>query len=131
VRAASVRPGVLLSGGETTVTIRGEDGAGGRNTEYLLALALALNGRRGVAAIACDTDGVDGNAEAAGAILRPDSLTRARAAGLDPAEMLAQHRSAELFSILGDLVETGPTRTNVNDFRAILISAGTGAGHNL
>ncbi len=125
------KPQVLISGGETTVTIRGDGGKGGRNTEYLLALALALEGNGYIAALACDTDGIDGNAEAAGAILLPDSLARARAAGLDPDSMLDRHRSAELFAALGDLVGTGPTRTNVNDFRAILISAGTGAGHIL
>jgi len=130
-RTVSDRPRILLSGGETTVTIRGDGGAGGRNTEYLLALALAVEGRADIAAIACDTDGIDGNAQAAGAVLRPDSMARARAAGLDPAAMLAQHRSATLFAALGDLVETGPTRTNVNDFRAILISSGTGAGPDL
>ena len=116
-------PLVLLSGGETTVTLRGNGGSGGRNTEYLLALGLALDGHPGIRAIACDTDGIDGNADAAGAILRPDSLARARALGLNPAHLLRDHDSASLFDALGDLVKTGPTRTNVNDFRAILISA--------
>jgi hydroxypyruvate reductase len=118
----SRRPTVILSGGETTVTIgAGASGAGGRNTEYLLALALGLGGARGVFALACDTDGIDGNAEAAGAILRPGTLIATRSLGLDPAAMLARHDSASLFGAVGDLVVTGPTRTNVNDFRAILI----------
>jgi len=116
-------PLVLLSGGETTVTLTGRSGSGGRNTEYLLALGLALDSHPGISAIACDTDGIDGNCHAAGAILRPDSLARARALGLNPARMLRDHDSAPLFGALGDLVTTGPTRTNVNDFRAILICA--------
>ncbi len=124
-------PLVLLSGGETTVTLSGNGGSGGRNTEYLLALGLALDGHPGIRAIACDTDGIDGNADAAGAILRPDSLARARALGLNPARMLHGHHSASLFGALGDLVKTGPTRTNVNDFRAILINAGTDTGLDL
>jgi glycerate 2-kinase len=117
-------PLVLLSGGETTVTLTGNGGSGGRNTEYLLALGVALDGHPGIRAIACDTDGIDGNSDAAGAILRPDSLARARALGLNPAQVLRDHDSASLFGALGDLVKTGPTRTNVNDFRAIMISAG-------
>jgi hydroxypyruvate reductase len=132
-------PRLLLSGGETTVTLAaGTGGAGGRNTEFLLALALALDGRGDVSAIACDTDGIDGDAGAAGAILRPDSLARARALGLDPGAMLEAHRSGEFFAALGDLVRTGPTRTNVNDFRAVLVNAagappgaGTGAPGDL
>jgi hydroxypyruvate reductase len=115
------RPSVILSGGETTVTIAGEPGLGGRNTEYLLGLALALNGAKGVYALAADTDGIDGDSHAAGAILRPGTLTAARSLGLDPAAMLQSHDSARLFASLGDLVVTGATRTNVNDFRAILI----------
>lgn len=118
------QPHILLSGGETTVTVGAEGGSGGRNTEYLLALALALDGHPAIWAIACDTDGIDGNTGAAGAILRPDSLKRARALGQNPADMLQNHDSASLFEALGDLVVTGPTRTNVNDFRAILIDAG-------
>ena len=117
-------PLVLLSGGETTVTLRDKGGSGGRNTEYLLALGLALDGHPQIRAIACDTDGIDGNSDAAGAFLRPDSLARARALSLNPAQMLRDHDSASLFYALGDLVKTGPTLTNVNDFRAILISAG-------
>ena len=116
---------VILSGGETTVTVTGKGGSGGRNTQYLLALGLALDGHPRIRAIACDTDGIDGNSDAAGAILRPDSLSRARALGLNPVQMLDDHDSASLFAALGDLVITGPTRTNVNDFRAILIGSGS------
>ena len=113
-------PCLLLSGGETTVTVRGE-GRGGRNLEFLLGLALALDGAPGIHAIACDTDGIDGMCECAGALLRPDSLARARALGLDPAGLLRDNDAWTLFAALEDLVVTGPTRTNVNDFRAILI----------
>lgn len=116
-------PAVLLSGGETTVTMDGcATGRGGRNTELLLALALQLNGAPGIFALACDTDGIDGNSDAAGAIVTPTSLARARAHALDPAGLLTAHRSYEVFSALDDLVVTGPTLTNVNDFRAILIT---------
>ena len=111
---------VILSGGETTVTVHGK-GRGGRNSEYLLALALALNGAGGIHAIACDTDGIDGTEDNAGAVIGPDTLARAAALGLDAQKALAQNDSYGLFSTLGDLVVTGPTRTNVNDFRAILI----------
>ena len=113
-------PCLLLSGGETTVTVRGE-GKGGRNLEFLLGLALALDGAPGIHAIACDTDGIDGASGCAGALLRPDSLSRARALGLDPAECLRANDAHAVFAALGDLVVTGPTLTNVNDFRAILI----------
>lgn len=124
-RALSANPGVILSGGETTVTLDSttpSDGRGGRNCEYLLALALSLDGAPGIHAIACDTDGIDGTEDAAGATIAPDTLSRARAAGLDAAEMLRRHDSYTFFERLGDLIVTGPTRTNVNDFRAILIS---------
>lgn len=119
-------PLVLLSGGETTVTLPAHPpaaraGRGGRNTEFLLGLALALDGLAGVHALACDTDGIDGSEDAAGAIIDPATLARARALGLDPAALLARHDSYGLFSALGDLVMTGPTLTNVNDFRAVLI----------
>lgn len=115
-------PAVLLSGGETTVTIgASRPGRGGRNTEFLLALALALDGAPDIHALAADTDGIDGTEDAAGALVAPDTLVRARAAGLDPAAMLAGHDSFGLFHAIGDLVRTGPTLTNVNDFRAILI----------
>lgn len=122
-------PAVLLSGGETTVTIGDvRPGRGGRNTEFLLALALALDGLPGVAALAGDTDGIDGTEDAAGAIVTPDTLARARAAGLDPAEVLGRHDSYTLFETLGDLVRTGPTLTNVNDLRAIFVPARDQAG---
>ncbi len=113
-------PLVLLSGGETTVTVRGK-GRGGRNAEFLLALAVALDGHPGIHAIASDTDGIDGTEESAGALLGPDSLARAQALGLDAKARLADNDGYGFFERLGDLVVTGPTRTNVNDFRAILI----------
>jgi hydroxypyruvate reductase len=113
-------PCVLLSGGETTVSVQG-NGRGGRNAEYLLSLALALDGAPGIWAIGCDTDGIDGTEDNAGALLRPDSLERGRALGLDAKAMLANNDAYSYFSALGDLVMTGPTRTNVNDFRAIFI----------
>jgi hydroxypyruvate reductase len=115
-------PAVLLSGGETTITLRGT-GRGGRNSEFLLALALALEGAPGIHAVACDSDGIDGSEDNAGAIISPDSLARAAAAGLDPKARLANNDAYGFFEGLGDLVVTGPTLTNVNDFRAILISA--------
>jgi hydroxypyruvate reductase len=113
-------PCVLLSGGETTVTVRG-NGRGGRNAEFLLSLVLALDGCAGVYAIACDTDGIDGSERNAGAICAPDTLGRARALGLNAAALLANNDAYGFFDGLGDLVVCGPTRTNVNDFRAILI----------
>jgi glycerate 2-kinase len=115
-------PCVLLSGGETTVTVHGS-GRGGRNVEFLLSLVIALEGRAGIYALAGDTDGVDGQEEIAGACIRPDSLARARALGLRPNEMLVNNDGHGFFSALGDSVITGPTLTNVNDFRAILIEA--------
>jgi hydroxypyruvate reductase len=121
-------PCVLLSGGETTVTVRG-DGRGGRNLEFLLGLALALDSHPAVHAIAGDTDGIDGTEDNAGARLAPDSLGRAAALGLDAKAMLANNDGYGFFSALGELVVTGPTLTNVNDFRAILIDRGEpGAG---
>jgi hydroxypyruvate reductase len=114
-------PCVLLSGGETTVTVRGQ-GRGGRNVEFLLALGIALHGQSGIYALAGDTDGVDGQEEIAGAILTPDSLVRARAQGVRPAISLANNDGHGFFEALGDSVVTGPTLTNVNDFRAILIA---------
>ena len=113
-------PVVLLSGGETTVTVRGQ-GRGGRNAEFLLALTVALQGEAGVHAIACDTDGIDGSEDNAGAIMSPDTLVRAAASGLDPKARLADNDAYGVFAALGDLVVTGPTLTNVNDFRAILV----------
>jgi hydroxypyruvate reductase len=111
---------VLLSGGETTVTVKG-GGRGGRNSEYLLALALALDGAPGIWAIACDTDGIDGTERNAGAIIGPDTLARGTVLGADGQAALTRNDAYGFFAALGDLVETGPTRTNVNDFRAILI----------
>lgn len=120
--AGPVRPPcILLSGGETTVTVRGS-GCGGRNVEFLLSLALTLNGHPHIHAIAGDTDGVDGMAEIAGAIVTPGTLTRAAAAGLDAEAILADNDAHRFFAVLGDSVVTGPTLTNVNDFRAILIA---------
>ena len=116
-------PCALLSGGETTVTLRdpgGGTGRGGRNVEFLLSLAIALGGLP-VHAIACDTDGIDGAEDVAGAIIGPDTLTHARAAGLNPRAELANNNAHGFFEILGDQVITGPTLTNVNDFRALLI----------
>jgi len=114
------RPCVLLSGGETTVTVRGA-GCGGRNVEFLLSLGLALAGEAGVHALAGDTDGVDGMVDIAGAYLAPDTLQRARALGLRPQASLDANDGHGFFGALGDAVVTGPTLTNVNDFRAILI----------
>ncbi|GAC1664672.1 MAG: glycerate kinase [Steroidobacteraceae bacterium] len=113
-------PCVLLSGGETTVTVRGS-GRGGRNVEYLLSLAIALEGHARIHALAGDTDGVDGQEEIAGGLIGPDSLARAWALGLRPNDMLANNDGHGFFTALGDSVITGPTLTNVNDFRAILI----------
>jgi hydroxypyruvate reductase len=113
---------VLLSGGETTVTVRGR-GRGGRNVEFLLSLAVALDGRARIFGIAGDTDGVDGQEEIAGAVIGPDTLARAWSAGLRPKDMLADNDAHTFFQTLGDSVVTGPTLTNVNDFRAILIEA--------
>jgi len=116
-------PALLLSGGETTVTIgSGAAGRGGRNTEFLLGLALALAGTPGIWAVAGDTDGIDGTEDAAGAFVGPDTLARARAAGLDPHAILSGHDSYSLFAALDDLIRTGPTLTNVNDVRAVLIA---------
>ena len=123
---AGMKPGdapiLLLSGGEVTVTRRG-NGIGGPNAEYCLSLALALKGAPGIHALACDTDGVDGAAEVAGAIIGPDTLGRAQDKGIDPAQALSINDAHHFFEQLGNQVVTGPTLTNVNDFRAILISA--------
>ena len=115
-------PAVLLSGGETTVTVRGQ-GRGGRNLEFLLALAVALNGAGDIWALAGDSDGIDGSEDNAGAFVTPDSLARARAAGLDPLARLDDNDGYGFFQALDDLVITGPTLTNVNDLRAILVVA--------
>jgi hydroxypyruvate reductase len=116
-------PCVLLSGGEGTVTIGPvAPGRGGRNTEFLLGLAVALQGEAGIWAVAGDTDGIDGTEDAAGALVAPDTLARAQARGLDPRAVLAAHDSYGLFDTIGDLIRTGPTLTNVNDIRAILVA---------
>jgi glycerate 2-kinase len=115
------RPTVVLSGGETTVTVRGK-GRGGRNVEYLLAQAIAANGKPGIWGLAADTDGVDGAEDIAGAIFTPDTLARAREVGRSPQAMLDDNDAHSLFERIGDSLITGPTRTNVNDFRATLIA---------
>jgi hydroxypyruvate reductase len=112
----------IISGGETTVAVQNSAGKGGRNLEYLLGFAIALDGAPGISALACDTDGIDGTEDAAGAIVVEDTLKRARALGLDPVEHLRTNNAFLFFEALGDLVVTGPTRTNVNDFRVILIN---------
>ncbi|TAK39709.1 MAG: glycerate kinase [Betaproteobacteria bacterium] len=114
-------PVALISGGECTVTLRASGGRGGRCSEFLLALAVALEGMDDVWAIAADTDGIDGSEDNAGALLRPDTLARGHARALDAKTHLAANDSYGFFAALGDLVVTGPTRTNVNDFRAILV----------
>ena len=114
-------PCVLISGGETTVTNKGP-GVGGRNVEFLLALALKLNGAPNITALAADTDGVDGGREVAGAFIDPDTSTRARALGIDLATALSNNDGHGFFEALSDQIITGPTLTNVNDFRAILIA---------
>jgi glycerate 2-kinase len=113
-------PCVVLSGGETTVTVRGS-GRGGRNAEFLLSLAVTLDGYPNIHAIACDTDGIDGSEDNAGALYQPDSMQRAEVLGLRPRALLENNDGYGFFQALGDLVVSGPTRTNVNDFRAILI----------
>ncbi len=111
---------MILSGGETTVTVTGS-GRGGRNSEFLLALAVALDRADGIWALACDTDGIDGTEDNAGAIVYPDSLARASARGISAQEALSANDGYGFFAALGDLVITGPTLTNVNDFRAVLV----------
>jgi hydroxypyruvate reductase len=113
-------PCLLLSGGETGVTVRGK-GRGGRNVEFLLALAIALGGAPHITALAADTDGIDGLEPVAGAVIDPESLARARTMGLDPMAFLENNDAHSLFETLGNQVVTGPTHTNVNDFRAVLI----------
>ena len=112
---------VLLSEGESTVTIQGS-GGGGPNTEYMLALAIELAGEKDIYAIACDSDGIDGSEDNAGAMIFPDTLARANTLGLAPQDYLANNDSYSFFAPLRDLVIPGPTLTNVNDFRAILIT---------
>jgi hydroxypyruvate reductase len=119
------RPCVILSGGETTVTVRAEPGVplgrGGRAGEFLLGCALALQGQPGVWALAADTDGIDGVEDNAGALISPDTLARAAAQGLSLTDHLSRHDAYGYFEALGDLIVTGPTYTNVNDFRALLM----------
>ena len=115
-------PILLLSGGELTVTRRG-DGVGGPNAEFCLALAIALDGAKGIHALACDTDGVDGAAEVAGAVIGPDTLEKAAARGIGPQHALQRNDAHSFFAAIDAQVVTGPTLTNVNDFRAILIQA--------
>jgi hydroxypyruvate reductase len=114
------KPCVIISGGETTVTVKG-DGRGGRNAEFLLSLAIALDDQPGIYAIACDTDGIDGSEDNAGALYVPDSISRAESQGIRPRKMLENNDGYGFFRALNDLIVTGPSRTNVNDFRAILI----------
>jgi glycerate 2-kinase len=120
-------PVALISGGETTVTLRQPaernqlPGRGGRCTEFLLSLAIDLAGLAGVHALACDTDGIDGSEENAGALLFPDALARAAAKGIDGLKCQARNDAFTFFHALDDLVVTGPTRTNVNDYRIILV----------
>ena len=115
-------PVALISGGECTVTLRGEGGRGGRCSEFLLALGIELEGVEGIHAIAADTDGIDGSEDNAGALLTSDTLARARAAGVDAVRRLAENDSYGFFAALGDLLLTGPTLTNVNDYRAIVVA---------
>ncbi|MBX3635193.1 MAG: DUF4147 domain-containing protein, partial [Rubrivivax sp.] len=120
----ATRPCVILSGGETTVTVRADapkGGRGGRAGEFALGCAIALAGEPGVHVLAADTDGIDGIEHNAGALVGPDTLVRAAAAGLRPREALDRHDSFGFFAALGDLVVSGPTYTNVNDFRALLV----------
>jgi len=115
------KPCVILSGGETTVTVKAKGGRGGRATEFLLGCAMALQSQPGVHVLAADTDGIDGVEDNAGAIVTPDTLARAAALGLKPADFLDRNDAYNFFASLGDLVVTGPTFTNVNDFRALLV----------
>jgi hydroxypyruvate reductase len=112
---------VILSGGETTVTVQASGGRGGRASEFLLGCAIALQGERGVWALAADTDGIDGTEDNAGAFVTPDTLARARSLGLDAVGRLEANDAHGYFEPLGDLLVSGPTFTNVNDFRALLI----------
>ncbi|MXS86325.1 glycerate kinase [Nitrosomonas sp. HPC101] len=113
-------PVALISGGETTVTVTGS-GKGGRNAEFLLSLAIALDGLEDVYALACDTDGIDGSEASAGAVITPDTLSRAEQAGVDPVALLNDNNAWTFFDMLDDLIVTGPTCTNVNDYRSILV----------
>ncbi|MDP1534645.1 MAG: MOFRL family protein, partial [Rubrivivax sp.] len=119
--APFARPCVILSGGETTVTVKSQGGRGGRASEFLLGCALALQGQAGVHALAADTDGIDGIEDNAGAVIGPDTLARAAALGLSASDHLDRNDAYRYFHALGDLVVPGPTFTNVNDFRALLV----------
>lgn len=121
LRTSGARQIALISGGECTVTVRSPNGRGGRCAEFLLALGVELAGAKDVWAIAADTDGIDGSEDNAGALLAPDSLARARAQGIEAAKSLDANDSWGFFSAIGDLLVTGPTRTNVNDYRCILV----------
>ena len=112
---------VLISGGEATVTVRNPNGCGGPNMDYVLGAALALQGREGIAVLACDTDGIDGSEDAAGGFVDETTLERCKSLSINLPDLLEQNRSYDALKVLGDLILTGPTRTNVNDFRAILI----------
>jgi hydroxypyruvate reductase len=118
---AGAQPVLLLSGGELTLSVQGQ-GRGGRNREYLLAMAEALQGASNIWALGADTDGIDGNDDAAGAWIGPDTLAKARALSLDARAAMNANDSGRFFAALGQSIVTGPTRTNVNDFRAILIT---------
>ena len=119
--APFARPCVIVSGGETTVTVKHKGGRGGRAGEFVLGCAIALQGQPGVFVLAADTDGIDGIEDNAGAIVGPETLARAKALGLSAAHALDAHDGQGFFEALGDLVVTGPTFTNVNDFRALLV----------
>jgi glycerate 2-kinase len=111
----------VVSGGETSVTMSNRNGRGGRNSEFLLALTAQLNGHSGISALAIDTDGIDGSQDNAGAFMGPGTHSRASALGMSPAAFLAENRSYDFFANLGDLIQTGPTGTNVNDLRLVLV----------
>jgi len=115
------KPVVMLSGGETSVTIGGEHGKGGRNSEFLLSFSIAIEGESSITALAADTDGRDGSEDNAGAFCDGNSCSHLKQQGLDPATFLVRHDAWTAFDMLDDLLVTGPTGTNVNDFRAILI----------
>ena len=121
--AAAGGRSALISGGELTVEVRNPHGHGGPNLEYLAALALGLNGAAGIEALACDSDGIDGSEDNAGGYVSPDTLARAAAKGIDVGTLLDANDTYALFSALDDLVITGPTLTNVNDIRIVLIDA--------
>jgi hydroxypyruvate reductase len=122
--AGTGRAACLLSGGEASVKLETGSGQGGRNSEFALALALELKGRRDIWALAADTDGIDGCGGHSGALVGPETLARARKMGLDPTDYLHRHDSATFFGLTGGLLQDGPTGTNVNDFRAILVNPG-------